>query len=178
MRRIVRLIMICASATVLQACGASLFGRETPREAVAPVSQASAKGEPATPVAVQTPDDEGLAAFDTNKDGVVLKAELESGLVAAYKKDDTDGDGNLSAVELRVVNDRLMQDSDGSPIIDWNADGKIVMQEYASQWRTMFDRADVNRDGMVDAPELAGRARAPKIRPLPQPEFGGYKGKI
>ena len=160
--------------TMLQACGVSLFGGG---DTGAPVAGVTPSASPA-PLAEAPTDDEGLGSFDSDRDGIVMKTELETGLIATYKKDDTDGDGSLSAVETRAVNDRVMQESDATPVIDWNADGKVLMQEYASRWRTMFDRSDINRDGMVDAKELAGLVRARKIRPLPEPGFGDYKGKL
>ena len=37
-----------------------------------------------------------------------------------------------------------------SPVFDWNADGRLVYTEFATQWRTLFDRADRDRNGIVD----------------------------
>lgn len=127
--------------------------------------------------AAQQKTEDFLAAFDRDSNGIVPKAELEAGIVAQFRKDDLNGDGHLDATETRAVNDRLMADPGGSPVIDWNADGKVLVQEYASQWRTQFERSDVNGDGTVDAEERAGRARVRTPPPLPQPELGGYQGK-
>lgn len=156
-------------SSLLQGCSMNMFGSDRP----APPPQATAQATPGEKVV----DNEGLAAFDTDHDGQLSKAEFDAALAARFKKDDVDGDGFLNSTESRALNDRLMADPDGSPVIDWNADGKITGPEYASRWRTMFDRADINQDGIVDPNEMAGRARLRKPRELPQPELGRYKGK-
>jgi hypothetical protein len=102
---------------------------------------------------------------------------MEEAIAAQFRKDDLSGDGHLDSSEVRAVNDRLLTDPGSTPVIDWNADGKVIIAEYASQWRTLFERADVDSDGIVDEKERAGRARLRKAPPLPKPEFGGYKGK-
>ena len=116
--------------------------------------------------------------FDTDTDGIIAKAELEAGVNGLFKRDDLDGDGFLNAAEVRAVNDRLVAETGpgATPVIDWNADGRVNAQEYGSQWRTLFDRSDVNGDGMIDPRERAGRVKPRKARPLPEPSFGGYRG--
>jgi len=154
----------------------NMFGSSRPQ----PVQVASAQTGGAAPFAAvdaAPPDDYALATFDSNHDGELSKDELEAGLKALYAKTDTNGDGSLSSSEVRPVNDKLLANQGGSPIIDWNADGKIDMTEFASQWRTKFERSDVNSDGTLDARELAGRAKPHKIRELPPAELGKYRGK-
>ena len=108
----------------------------------------------------------------------LAKAELEAGVIGLFKRDDTDGDGFLNAAEVRAVNDRLVAETGpgATPVIDWNADGRVNAQEYGAQWRTLFDRSDVNGDGVIDPRERAGRVKPRKARPLPEPSFGGYRG--
>lgn len=174
MKNFLMLLAMTTSTISLAGCsgGAGLFGGGS---AGAPSAQAGMM--PAGSGVPKEKFDDTFAAFDRDADGLVPKAELEAGIVAQFRKDDLNGDGHLDATETRTVNDRLMADPGGSPIIDWNADGKVIVQEYASQWRTQFERADVNSDGIVDGEERAGRARARKAPPLPQPELGGYRGK-
>lgn len=165
----VRAATFFVAICVLQGCSMNMFGADRPAPAPQ-VAAPAASGE-------KVVDKEGLAAFDTDHDGQLSKAEFDAALAARFKKDDVDGDGALNSTEARALNDRLMADPDGSPVIDWDADGKINGPEYASRWRTMFDRADINQDGLVDPNEMAGRARLRKPRELPQPELGRYKGK-
>ncbi|MEQ1752590.1 MAG: hypothetical protein ABL973_00500 [Micropepsaceae bacterium] len=158
------------AVSALQGCSMNMFGSDHP---AAQTSSAALS----TGANSKNADDEGLGAFDTDHGGQLTKAEFEAALAVRFKKDDSNGDGYLDSTESRALNDRLMADPDGSPVIDWNADGKIMMPEYASRWRTMFVRADINQDGLVDQEEMAGRARLRKPRELPQPELGRYKGK-
>ena len=167
MQRPFMILLIASSAMVLQGCGGgmSLFGEDQAPSAPAKAGAA----QPAAP--------DGFAAYDRDANGVVTKSEMEEAIAAQFRKDDLSGDGHLDSSEVRAVNDRLLTDPGSTPVIDWNADGKVILAEYASQWRTLFERADVDSDGIVDEKERAGRARLRKAPPLPKPEFGGYKGK-
>lgn len=138
-------------------------------------SAAAAAAEPAK--AQRAPDSAQLARFDGNGDGAVVTAELEAGLVADFKKDDTNGDEALDVNETRVLNDRIRKEQSSSPVFDWNADGQIVFTEFASQWRTLFQRSDIDRDGVVDQKEMMGERRESTPRPLPKPTFSGKDGR-
>lgn len=154
--------VVVGAALVLAGCGGgagiSLFGGDE---------------APAGP-----PREDVFTPFDTDTDGIITKAEVDAGVTSLFKRDDTDGDGFLNATEVRAVNDRLVAESGSgaTPVIDWNADGRVNTQEYGAQWRTLFDRADVNGDGVIDPRERAGRVKPRKARPLPEPGFGGYRG--
>jgi Ca2+-binding EF-hand superfamily protein len=176
MKRQISLIAMSVAVLVVQGCSMNMFGSSRPQ----PVQAAPVQAAGAAPVAaVDTtpPDEYALATFDANHDGELSKDELEAGLKALYVKMDTSADGFLSASEVRPINDKLLAIQGGSPIIDWNADGKIDMTEFASQWRTKFERSDVNSDGTLDSREMAGRAKARKPRELPPAELGKYRGK-
>jgi len=176
MTRHVSLLAVAVTMLVAQGCSMNPFGSSHPRPVPSPASQAP-EGTSAATADAKPDDDYDLATFDSNHDGVLTKDELEAGLKALFAKADTNGDGALSSSEVRPINDKLLNVQGGSPIIDWNADGKIDMTEFASQWRTKFERSDVNGDGTLDARELAGRAKAHKPRELPPAEFGKYRGK-
>jgi Ca2+-binding EF-hand superfamily protein len=160
----------------VQGCSTSMFGSSRPQPVAAEPVQ-GAGGAQAAAVDTTPPEDYALVTFDANHDGQLSKDELEAGLKALYAKADTSGDGFLSSSEVRPINDKLLANQGGSPIIDWNADGKIDMSEFASQWRTKFDRSDVNSDGILDARELAGRVKPRKPHELPPPELGKYRGR-
>lgn len=159
--------LVLGLSLTLGGCGGvSLFGGgERPRSALA------ASGAEAGP-----PAEDAFTPFDRDKDGVIPKAEMEEAIALLYKGDDRNGDGFLDGAEVRVVNDRLMGEQGSTPVIDWNADGKVLLAEYASQWRTLFERSDADADGIVDARERTGRVRPRKPRELPQPEMGRYRG--
>jgi Ca2+-binding EF-hand superfamily protein len=146
------------------------------KPAVAPADKPQgATAEPAKPK--REPDSAKLARFDANDDGLVAGAELEQGLTADFKREDTNGDEALDVAETRVLNDRIRKEQSSSPVFDWNADGRIVYTEFASQWRTLFQRSDVDGDGVVDEVELKARRRENKPRDLPKPTFSGQDGR-
>lgn len=151
------------------------FGGSSKPAAVEADAKAGAPGEPAKPK--REPDSAKLARFDANGDGMITGAELEQGLTADFKKEDANGDQALDVAETRVLNDRIRKEQSSSPVFDWNADGRIVYIEFASQWRTLFQRSDVDGDGVVDEAELKGRRHENKPRDLPKPTFSGKDGR-
>ncbi len=74
-----------------------------------------------------------IANYDTDADGTVTRAELESGLRQYFKQADTNHDGRLDPDEVAAANQRRIQ-KDGSaaiPLIDWNHDGYVDFNEFA-----------------------------------------------
>lgn len=125
----------------------------------------------------QPPEKARLSRFDVDTDGIVKKTELEETLKADFKKEDANANETLDPAEARALNERLRADPGTSPVFDWNADGRLVYAEFATQWRTLFDRTDRNSDGMVDPDEIKFSGRERKPRALPQPTFSGKDGR-
>ena len=140
-----------------------------------------AAGEGATPgdapPDTRGPESTRLTRFDANSDGSVTRPELEETLKADFKKDDFNSNDALDPLEARALNERLRDEPGTSPVFDWNADGRLVYAEFATQWRTLFDRTDRNRDGIVDADEIKSSGRERKPRTLPPPTFSGKDGR-
>ena len=120
-----------------------------------------------------------LRRFDANADGNITRDEFDRVVAADYAGADTNGDGKLSPAETRAFNAKEKVTPDISPIIDWNADGTVSIDEFAAQWRTLFNRADANGDGTVTAEELTRPAMGPRGgRPQGGPGGpGGGRGK-
>ena len=113
-------------------------------------------------------DCQRLAPLVVKPDGSLTRAELEAGLKAEFKKWDKDGNGVLSPAEVEPLNDYLRSLNVGAaPVIDWNADGKVDFQEFASGWRTMFDLCDINSDGTVTKVEMGRSPNVAAPRPPP-----------
>ena len=99
-------------------------------------------------------DCQRLKPLVVNTDGSLTRAELEVGLKAEFKKWDKNGDGELNPSEVRPLNDYLRTlDTGASPVIDWNADGKVDFQEFAGAWRTTFELCG-GSDGVVTKAEI------------------------
>lgn len=177
MRKLIGVAAVFALAGLAAGC-ASLnpFGSSKPKAAsAAAVAPGAQPAEP--PKSRRVIEAQPLVRFDANADGMVTRAELEQMLAADFKKEDANGDEVLDVGEARALNERLRGEPGLSPVFDWNADGRLVFAEFATQWRTLFQRADIDGDGTVDEEELSGKRRERKPRPLPEPTFSGKDGR-
>lgn len=117
-----------------------------------------------------------MLSYDENSDGVVTRQELEDGLRRQYATADTNHDGKIDVRETQAENDRRFRafGTEASPLIDWNQDGFIDFDEFASTARSVFEDMDKNHDGKLDQNELrlpqAGRG---PVQPRPQMGRGG-----
>ncbi len=110
-------------------------------------------------------DREGfLALFDANGDGQVDAVEFGQVRDAQFARTDTDGDGVLVRDEyLAEFEDRLdrhvaarVEGSDRQTrvrfaALDTDKDGKMTFEEYQVSGRRLFDSADRDKSGVVDA---------------------------
>src|SRR5262249_25946704 len=118
---------LSAASSLLIVAGCSMFGGDD-GSAARQLPQAA------------NPDCDRLAPLVVNPDGTLAKGELEVGLKVEFKKWDKDGNGSLSQAELQPLNDSLRALSmSASPVMDWNGDGRVTFDEFASGWRTMFE---------------------------------------
>jgi hypothetical protein len=112
-----------------------------------------------------------LMRLDVNGDGLLDRAEVDSGLQREYAAADTNRDGRLSADETGDENARRWR-ADGpaaTPLIDWNQDGTVDFVEFANATRGLFDMADSDHNGALSADELVVARRGP---PGPRREQG------
>jgi Ca2+-binding EF-hand superfamily protein len=95
-----------------------------------------------------------LAAIDTNHDGIISKDEIAAA-PTTLKSLDKDGDGQLSASELRP---RQQTPSDRAKHMldewDTNKDGKLTKPEAPDRIQQQFDAIDTNHDRVLDEEEL------------------------
>lgn len=104
-----------------------------------------------------------LAPYVVNSDGSLSRTDLDSGLKSEFKKWDTNGDGQLTLAESEPLNDHLRaMNVNASPVMDWNGDGRIAYDEFASGWRTMFDLCTSKGSDIVTKADLA---RSPSVVP-------------
>lgn len=106
----------------------------------------------------------GLMRYDTNKDGVVDRAEWKAGQEARFKRLDTNGDGKLTRDELfartpAVGNSVLPTDRQAQrqssyfQLLDTDKDGVVSFAEFMVQADRNFARCDINKDGRIDTAE-------------------------
>lgn len=104
-----------------------------------------------------------LAPYVVNNDGSLSRSDLDTGLQAEFKKWDANGDGQLTTSESGPLNDHLRaMNVNASPVMDWNGDGRIAYDEFASGWRTMFDLCASKGGDIVTKADLA---RSPNVAP-------------
>ena len=144
-------VVLLATAPLLQAC--SMFGGTEP--------------PPRRYASQANPDCARLQPLVVKEDGSLPRADMEAGLQASFKKYDTDGSGELSMTEVGPANDALRAlKVNAAPVMDWNGDGRVNFQEFASGWRTMFDLCAhttdlVSKNDMERSPNVAARPSAP-----------------
>lgn len=153
------MVTLSVAALVLGACGGG-GGRGGP-----PGGGFARGGGPMIAGPQAEPRELQLRRFDADADGTIATAEFEQVLKMDFAGADKNNDGALDGMETRALNDRLLTQREISPVLDWNADGRVSLDEFAAQWRTLFKRADADGDGRVATEELT--ARMPRGGPSP-----------
>jgi len=111
-----------------------------------------------------------LGRFDTNRDGIIHREEVEGVLKGDFEAADVNKNAWLDAKELAAENDRRWKAAGpaASPVIDWNQDGQVDNQEFGATPRSLFAQFDRDENGVLDKDELeqpvlpknTGRTRA------------------
>jgi hypothetical protein len=102
-----------------------------------------------------------LARYDANHDGTLTRDELKSGLKAEFDAYDVTHKNCLALDQVRAINAiRVQQDaSQASPLVDWNQDNCIDLNEYSGAMLSLFDTLDTNGDGQLSPNELNAAGR-------------------
>jgi Ca2+-binding EF-hand superfamily protein len=99
-----------------------------------------------------------LDRADANGDGIITKAEFTAACAAMFDRLDRNHDGYLTKDDTPRFAQR--QSSNGSRsqemllMLDKDGDGRISRDEFVNSPSLLFERADTNHDGQVDAAEL------------------------
>lgn len=136
-------------------------------------SAAAPANAPITRSSVTLILDGDYARLDTNKDGKLVKAEIEKGQAdsiakakadltakrdAQFKKFDTNGDGQISKAEFEAAAPIKAPTVNAAPVLakfDSNKDGAVTAAEFRTPTLTNFDKLDTNKDGQLSPAEQA-----------------------
>ena len=137
---------------------------------------AARQGAPRDPIGMPTTHSRAgmLAMYDRDGDGKVARGEYDAARGEAFARTDGDADGRLDKDEyLAEYEDRLDRQiasrRDGSlqqarvrfGALDQGKDGRVSWDEYAASGKRMFEGADRDGNGVVDAADTAAAASAP-----------------
>ena len=100
------------------------------------------------------------AEFDLNRDGVVTRAELDTGLHQQFQTG-AKGGGFMSLDALYALELSRYRDLDARIFQRMNTSytGKLTLQEYAASEAKFFARLDKNGDGTITEDELSSRRK-------------------
>jgi Ca2+-binding EF-hand superfamily protein len=103
---------------------------------------------------------------DANKDGSVTREEFIAARAGQFAKLDRNSDGYIDSNDVpKRLAARRKQQGGGDFMVgqfDANGDGKVSKEEFVNGPTLAFDRADTNKDNVIDAKELAAAKAAAK----------------
>lgn len=97
---------------------------------------------------------------DVNKDGTVTREEFVAARADHFTKLDRNSDGYVDSADVPArLAKRRAQNGGGGDLLakqfDSDGDGKVSKDEFVNGPTLAFDRADTNKDNVLDAQELA-----------------------
>jgi Ca2+-binding EF-hand superfamily protein len=113
-----------------------------------------------------------FVAMDTDHDGILSPAELAAA-PSALRTLDHDENGILSAEEFVDSGERGPRSSEMVKTLmafDKNGDGKLQRSELPERMQGLFDRGDLNKDGVLTIDEIRKLAQAEQASRPKEPE--------
>lgn len=144
------MVLAGASALLLSACGESP-APEQKAEAAKPVAAAETGGRPEPRSAFE--------AVDTDRDGVLTRAENSAATDAMFAAMDANKDSNVTAVEMDaaaagLAAARTISSADKIAGADRNKDRILSSAEHMSGAAATFTRMDTDRNGSLNEAEF------------------------
>ena len=102
-----------------------------------------------------------LLRFGVDEEGALTRAKVVAGLKREFAAVDANHDGVLDSDERNAVNEqRWKRDGEkASLLIDWNRDGVVDFNEFATTDLSLFEQFDANGDGILTAQEFTGKPK-------------------
>lgn len=98
-----------------------------------------------------------IAAFDSDGDGKVTRAEFDAGVKHSFEAIDADHKGSLGYIAFADWAERWLGDRNAVPSpfeVDRDGDMKITEPELAERFDAYFARFDRDKDGVIQRKEL------------------------
>ena len=98
-----------------------------------------------------------IAAFDSDGDALVSRAEFDAGLRHSFDSVDTRKTGSLGYIAFSDWSERWLGDRNTLPSpfeTDRDGDNRITWDEPAARFDLLFARFDTNKDGSLSRSEL------------------------
>lgn len=120
-----------------------------------------------TPAMAQMRGSEGrFERADANNDDSVTREEFIAARADHFTKLDRNSDGYIDSTDVpKRLAARRQQQGGGDFMVgqfDADGDGKVSKEEFVNGPTLAFDRADTNKDNVLDAKELAAAKEAVK----------------
>ena len=124
-----------------------------------------------------SPISQMIAAFDSNGDAVVSKAEFDVGVARSFADGDENKDGRITLIELSRWATKWLGNAGALPgqyDFDRDLDDAVSRAEYEAEFAKRFAGFDVDKDVALSRSELISFKPQPPI-PMPQgmPGQGG-----
>lgn len=107
------------------------------------------------PAAAQPSPKQVLTAADADGDGMVTRQEFQISRSALFGRLDRNGDGAIDGADAPPFGQAAKRMARVIARMDTNGDGRVHRSEFDAAPAVLFDRADLDRNGVVDPYELA-----------------------
>jgi Ca2+-binding EF-hand superfamily protein len=119
-----------------------------------------------TPAIAQMRGEGVFERADANEDGAVTREEFHAARADRFAKLDRNSDGYIDSNDVPERLAKRRQQKGGGDLMggqfDADGDKKVSKEEFINGPTTLFDRADANKDNVLDAKELAAAKEAAK----------------
>lgn len=155
--------------TFLLALAAALAAQQQPPAPGVPLQPPLPGSEP-IPLMIAEPVAMAIAAFDTDGDGIVTRAEFDAGVGKSFDAV-AKGQASIGYIQFGDWSERWLGNRNALPSpfeVDQDGDNRISLGELRARFQLFFTRFDRDKSGSITRGELL------TTRPAPQP--GGRPG--